>query len=305
MSLIVTSGKKFLDIDAFAGCIAYAELLKLQGIEAKAVSTAVMNESITRTARELGGDLLTGYAPTDDDTFVIIDVSEPDFLDRVVDPAKIVSVIDHHIGFEAYWQKRQIEDIDIELIGAACTQVYERWKQAGLIDSISPASARLLSLGILDNTLHFTAKVCTQRDIDAYQHLALLGNVPLDWAEHYFQECQESIVTNLSLALENDTKQMDFPGYDGILKVGQLVVWDANGIVDDVANIVEDRLHVVNLVSIKDNTSYLLAHDLSIQRFLKDILAVHFEGTKATANRMWLRKEIMKAAIDASSREMI
>jgi hypothetical protein len=61
----------------------------------------------------------------------------------------------------------------------------------------------------------------------------------------------------------------------------------------------------VNLVSIKDNTSYLLAHDLSIQRFLKDILAVHFEGTKATANRMWLRKEIMKAAIDASSREMI
>lgn len=305
MSLIVTSGKKFLDIDAFAGCVAYAELLKLQGIEAKAVSTAVMNDSITRTAKELGGDLLTDYVPADDNTFVIIDVSEPEYLDRVVDPTKIVSIIDHHLGFEAYWQERQVEDIDIELIGAACTQVYERWKQAGLIDSISPASARLLSLGILDNTLHFTAKVCTQRDIDAYQHLSLLGNVPSDWAAHYFRECQESIVTDLPLALENDTKQMDFPGYDGTLKVGQLVVWDANGIVDDVVNMVEDRLHVVNLVSIKDNTSYLLTRDLSVQQFLKKILAVYFDDAMATADRMWLRKEIMKAAIDANDRETV
>lgn len=301
--MIVTSGKKFLDIDAFAGCIAYAELLRLQGIEAKAVSTATMNESITQTARELGGELLTDYASTDDDVFVIIDVSEPDFLDRVVNPAKIVSIIDHHLGFEAYWQERHIEDIDIELIGAACTQVYERWQRAGLIDSISPVSARLLSLGILDNTLHFTAKVCAQRDIDAYQHLAMLGNVPPDWATHYFQECQESIVTDLPLALENDTKQMDFPGYDSTLKVGQLVVWDASEIVDDVAKMVEDRLHVVNLVSIKDNTSYLLTHDLSIRLFLEEILGVHFDDAVATAKRMWLRKEIMKAAIDANSRE--
>lgn len=28
---IVTSGLKFLDIDAYAGCIAYAELLRLKG----------------------------------------------------------------------------------------------------------------------------------------------------------------------------------------------------------------------------------------------------------------------------------
>lgn len=36
---IVTSGSKYIDIDAYAGIIAYANLLNLNGISAKAVST--------------------------------------------------------------------------------------------------------------------------------------------------------------------------------------------------------------------------------------------------------------------------
>ena len=44
---IVTSGSRYIDIDAYASCIAYANLLNLKGIEAKAVSTAKINESIT------------------------------------------------------------------------------------------------------------------------------------------------------------------------------------------------------------------------------------------------------------------
>jgi hypothetical protein len=37
---VVTSGSAYLDIDAFACCIAYAELLNHQGINARAVSSA-------------------------------------------------------------------------------------------------------------------------------------------------------------------------------------------------------------------------------------------------------------------------
>ena len=38
--VVVTSGKKYIDIDAYASCIAYAKLLNLKGIKARAISTA-------------------------------------------------------------------------------------------------------------------------------------------------------------------------------------------------------------------------------------------------------------------------
>ena len=44
---------KYIDIDAYAGIIAYANLLNLKGIQAKAVSTAKLNESITQTLLNL------------------------------------------------------------------------------------------------------------------------------------------------------------------------------------------------------------------------------------------------------------
>ena len=42
---IVTAGSRYIDIDAYAGCIAYANLLNLKGIQAKAVSTAKISEA--------------------------------------------------------------------------------------------------------------------------------------------------------------------------------------------------------------------------------------------------------------------
>ena len=38
--IIVTSGNRYIDIDAYASCIAYANLLRLKGKNAIAVSTA-------------------------------------------------------------------------------------------------------------------------------------------------------------------------------------------------------------------------------------------------------------------------
>ena len=40
---IVTSGSAYLDIDAYAGCIACAELLNVLGEPAKALSSATAN----------------------------------------------------------------------------------------------------------------------------------------------------------------------------------------------------------------------------------------------------------------------
>lgn len=52
-NIIVTSGKRYIDIDAYASCIAYAKLLRLKGKNAKAISTANLNESITNSLIQL------------------------------------------------------------------------------------------------------------------------------------------------------------------------------------------------------------------------------------------------------------
>lgn len=175
---IVTSGLSFLDIDAYAGCIAYAELLNLQGHQALAFSSAIMNESISKTVRQWNAPFAQNYTPNNDDTFILMDVSEPQFIEKKADINRVEEVIDHHIGYEAFWHERIGDKANIEFIGAACTQVYELWVRAGLLDRISETSARLLICGILDNTLNFKANVSTQRDRLAYEQLSKIANLP-------------------------------------------------------------------------------------------------------------------------------
>ena len=67
---VVTSGSAYLDIDAYACCIAYAELLNLQGVDARAVSSAPLNASISKTV--LGWQSsLDDYLPRAGDEFVL------------------------------------------------------------------------------------------------------------------------------------------------------------------------------------------------------------------------------------------
>ena len=77
---IVTSGSNYIDIDAYAGIIAYANLLNLKGIPAKAVSTAKLNESITPSLLNLN-TVLDEYEKSDSDNFIILDVSNKDYFD--------------------------------------------------------------------------------------------------------------------------------------------------------------------------------------------------------------------------------
>jgi nanoRNase/pAp phosphatase (c-di-AMP/oligoRNAs hydrolase) len=160
---LVTSGSAYVDIDAYAGCVAYAELLQTHQEDAQAVSTAPLNESISETVHSWHAPLLTltEYNPSEDDTFTLIDVSDPSYFDKIVDIDRVDEVIDHHPGFEKHWQGLIGDKSDIEFIGAACTLVYERWRAAGQLGRMSVLSARLLICGILDNTLNFGAQPTT------------------------------------------------------------------------------------------------------------------------------------------------
>ena len=45
--IVITVGKSYVDIDGYASCIAYRELLKLKNIDSVFVSNAFLNYSIT------------------------------------------------------------------------------------------------------------------------------------------------------------------------------------------------------------------------------------------------------------------
>jgi inorganic pyrophosphatase len=298
---VVTSGLSFLDIDAYAGCIAYAELLDLQGIDAIAFSSANVNESVTRTIRSWNAPLVTNYKPTSYDSFILIDVSEPEYLEKIVDINRVEEVIDHHVGYEKFWEEKIGLKSNIEFIGAACTQVYESWVKAGLFDQMTEMSARLLVSGILDNTLNFKANVTTERDHSAYKALLAKSNLPDDWSRQYFEECESSIFADISNALVNDTKVMMFTRLDlGKLTIGQLVVWNGQRAISEYRNAIEETMAAksnewfVNVVSISDGRSLFLSSNERVARWASNVLGVKFHDGLANAERLWLRKEIAR-----------
>jgi inorganic pyrophosphatase len=303
--IIVTSGARYLDIDGYACCVAYAELLNLLGKPAIAASSAVWNESVTKSVRALKVPLRTDYNSRPTDQFVVVDLSDPAYFDTLVNQERVIEVFDHHPGFEQYWADKIGSESYIEFIGAAATLIYERWVASHRLEQMSVASATLLVAAILDNTLNFEAGVTTNRDRDAYMFLAKHAHLSDDWAARYFTECQESILADLPEALHNDTKFLKFNGLNDELCLGQIVVWDAQSVIAQKLNTVVavlsemSEIWMANVVSIAEGRSYFVTNNDVVKVWAEPLLQVQFDGSVATAKRLWLRKEIMKTGFNA------
>ena len=306
---IVTSGAKYLDIDAYGGCIAYAELLNLLKDPAIAVSTAPLNESIPPSIREWSTELKDTYTTNEADQFILVDISDPAYFDSFVTEAEVVEIIDHHMEFADYWKAKLGATAHIEFIGAACTLVFERWQGSGLLPKMSVTSAKLLAAGILDNTLNFKAQVSTERDKKAYAALSQQAKLPANWDARYFEECQLAIMGDVTTAVENDLKTLRFPSLAHDMATGQLVVWDARSLLQNSLDAIQETMlrsaghWFMNIVSIAEGRNYLLASDAHVQEFLERLTGASFEAGTGVTDRLWLRKEIMKEDIDIAITE--
>lgn len=300
---IVTSGSDFLDIDGYAGIIAYSNLLKLKGIPSKCVSTAKLNESITPSILQL--DIgLEKYEKSNDDEFIIVDVSIKNFFDNIVEEKKIVEVLDHHTGFEKYWKDRLGKNAKIEYIGAVATLIFEEYEKEGLIQKMSNQIAILLMAAILDNTLNFQAKITTERDKIAYNKLQLIANTNTDYAKNYFLECQEIIEKDLKSAIENDMKKLE-KTYDILPPFfGQLTVWNKEfvlakkDILYNTLNNFSDEW-MINLICLEDSKSYIISTNKKVQRKIEKLFNKTFKNDTLVLDSVWLRKEIIKRAEDS------
>lgn len=298
---LVTAGSTYLDVDAYACAVAMAELLRLRGEEALAYSDAQPNYSVTPTLRR-EGQVLRCLPPEyreRETRYVIVDVSDPDYIKDSVPLEQVTEVYDHHVGFESYWQERIGEGTHIEFIGAAATLIYRAWKDRGLEGQMSPATARLLIAAILDNTLNLTSANTTEEDRDAFRALCRHAAVGEEWCAAYFSEVQTEVEADLKHALLGDTKTLRdtsvLPG-----RVSQLCVWDAHRIF---ARLPEIRgwysggeSWMINIIDLKERCSFFVCDDPRHREAIGRVFDVDFSSDVARTPIPYLRKEIIKKA---------
>ena len=298
---LVTAGSTYLDIDAYACAVAMAELLRLQGKNALAYSNATANYSVTPSLAKNGQVLKTLPADTRDAEaeYVVVDVSDPDYIKDSVPLDRVTEVYDHHVGFEAYWQERIGKHAHIEFIGAAATLIYREWKALNLEDRMSPDTARLLVAAILDNTLDLTSSNTTDEDRETFAALCRHGSVDRDWCAAYFTEVQSLVEADLKNALLGDLKRLRDTE---ILppRMAQLCVWDTHSILDRLPEIREwlagPDSWMINIIDLQERCSCFVCDDTERQEKIGAIFGVTFEDGVAMAPVAYLRKQIIKKA---------
>ena len=296
---IVTAGANYLDIDAYACMVGLSELLRLRGENAIAWSAAAHNYSVCTSLVEEGQMLRE--LPQDweeDGRYIIVDVSDPDYLQKTVPLENVVAVYDHHVGFESYWESRIGENARIEFIGAAATLIYREWKKAGLQDQMTLSTARLLIAAILDNTLNLTSSNTTTEDVEVFRSLCDHADVDESWCASYFSEVQAGVEKDLRNALMNDTKTLrDNPVLPE--KVSQLCVWDAESILQRLPEIRRwfQGNWMLNLIDLQHRCSWFVCDNDTHQEKISRLFGVLFENGVAKTPISYLRKEIIKKTI--------
>ncbi len=295
--IVITSGRKYIDIDAYAGMFAYQALLKSLGYTAFVTTTAVLNESIPNSIKALGFqfDQVDFSLPT---KYVILDVSHPDFLDTFVKEKDIIEIIDHHTGYEKYWEEKGVKT-HIEFIGSIATIIFEMFQKSNKEHLLSVELCKLLIAAILDNTLNLKSSITTKRDKESYKQLLNIAQLDSSFGENYFQDCYKDLESNLEEYLKNDTKIEKASSY--LPEVfGQLIVLDKEDILRNL-----DRVHnffkeyeewILNIISLSNGKSYLFFGNSSAKEKLENLFSKPAEKYFLELEQCMLRKEIMKLA---------
>ena len=300
---VVTAGSTYLDIDAYACCVAMAELRALTGEKAVAYSCANYNYSVCRSLIGEGQilDVLPPEVDPEKAKYIIVDVSDPEYIKGPVPLDSVVAVYDHHVGFEGYWEERIGSGACIEFIGAAATLIFREWKRCGVLEKMTRATALLLIAAILDNTLYLTSSNTTAADIQAFEALCEKENIGEDWCAAYFSEVQENVEADLKNALFNDLKIIR---NNAVLpeRVAQLWVWDAQGILEKLPQIRQwfgdgPGAWMLNLIDLKERCSYFVCDEAQHQKQIGEVFGLRFQSGVARSEVPYLRKEIIKKTI--------
>ena len=306
---IATSGSDYLDIDAYACCVAMKELLCLQGINAIAYSTAQTNYSICDFLIHPGqiSTALPDNLKLDTTKYIIVDVSNPNYFQKDIPQDNIIAVYDHHIGFEDYWGKLIGEKACIEFIGAAATLVFREWKKSGMQKQMTRDTALLLVAAILDNTLNLMSGNTTVEDIESLEELCSIAGINDEWRSYYFLEVQKKIEKDLKNALFRDVKKVasdiELPEY-----IGQVAVWNSGAVLEKI-DVIREWFNskwkdwMLNIVDIEHHRACFVCDDSFFEDKISHIFDISFTNGIAELEQPYLRKQIIKKVKESKNND--
>lgn len=297
-NIIITSGRRYIDIDAYASMIAYRELLRATNDNnIIASTTATLNQSVPPLILNLKYNL-DRPINNENNKYILLDVSNPSFFDEQIKPNKIIEIIDHHTGFEQYWDAYPNIKTQIEFIGSVCTLIYEKIIQSGHTEILDTDLCKLLIAAILDNTLNLKASITTDRDHKAYSELLKLGNVSEIFYKEYFSACESEIMKDFEKAIKDDLKIEKV----GILPevIGQMIVLNLDKFNHEKMNeIFADYPEwMMNVILLEEGKSYIyFGGGDDVKQRLEQLFNKKCENDNLLIlDKFLLRKQIMKKA---------
>lgn len=298
---IVVGGSTYADIDVLACIAAYTQLLALKGHQAQGIITGPWNQTISHSIRQWPTEIAPKFLLLKEPcNFILVDISDPKFVEQFVEVDKVIEVYDHHYGHEAFWKKRLPNSAFIEHVGACATLIWERFKKDRLQNSISTINANLLYTAIFANTLNFKSHVTTDRDKIASEELLKHIDLPNNWIATYYAEVAEEFNKGLSEHIHKDTKIVNLSGSS--FNFGQIEIWNATPIIamfDHKFHPKPNEEWLVNIASIEEGCSYFYSNSDRLQKKIMQVTA----GKKINrflqvSHRLWLRKEILRELLE-------
>ncbi len=288
----------YVEIDAYASILAYTDLLNQRSKPAKSYIPHTPNYSVPDELRirELEN---SDFTLEPDDEAIILDVSVPEPINKLVPTSQILELIDHHPGYEEYWHAKIGNKAIIEKIGAVATSIFEWWGECWDYSKMSPQIARLLLAAILDNTLNFNAKITTDRDRAAAKKLAKIAQTTIEkFSEWYFTTVSSTITANLEKSILGDCKMVNFPPSNREIAFGQLTLWNTQNILSNsekITQIMNSRSAdwTISILDISKRNNYLLTSSEDIADYFSKLLNVDRESQYLKTNQLYLRKEII------------
>lgn len=299
MKTIVTAGAKGADIDVFACAIAYAELLRLEGHEAIPVIAGSFTSSVTPSILKCDAEYKTEYESDGIESFVLVDISDPDHFPTFVSHDRISEVYDHRYGHEDYWQERLKENSHIEMVGSCGTLIWEQFKKRGKEKDISMTSAKLLLASIVSNNLAFRSPLTTERDKSARADLSAMTGLGDEWIAEYFIEQEKILLDDFERYVRADTKV--FKIAEGNFAIGQIEMWDATDLLntkraelDAIMAELEPTPWIVNILNISKGFNFVYSKSPRGKELFEQKVNFKFDGDIAKTDDLLMRKYLMK-----------
>ena len=295
MNYIVTSYVN-PDLDGTASMYAYSEFLRKTGknsnfyIEGKPMQEAEIVCEIFQI------DLKPATRIEKEDKIIVTDTN---FFVTIpfVNPENIVEFIDHHKITESQEICKNAK-FQIEMVGAACTLVAERfWKNQV---EISRESAILLYYGIISNTINLKAKVTTKRDLKMAKWLKeKCSEISDEKVKEIFMkksQIRDSLRAEMEAEIVWNFKgkrltiaQLEYANVEKFLVENETKIRE---ILQEVKR--ENQLDyvLINCVDTLNGYSVILVIDEETEKLIADLLKIKFCEKKAKTGELILRKEI-------------